>query len=76
MAKNKNNPILIEEDFIVTIREIAQYEGCVAGWKLWCDIQGISFKDVIKNGIKASVLVKSGDFRALQIVNDLKIKRN
>ena len=53
---------------IVYINDAVEIGYCVKGIKEFCNNHGINFKDMVKNGIDAEVLIKTGDAMALKVV--------
>lgn len=51
------------------IRAVVPKGGCVNGYRLFASQAGIDFKTAIKQGIPASKLLATGDFRAEAAVN-------
>ncbi len=52
----------------ITITDIRQAGHCVAGAREWAKAYDIDFRDFIKNGIDADVLLATGDAMAEQVV--------
>ncbi len=46
---------------IITITDIRLAGYCPKGAKQWADLHGIDFRDFLKNGIDADVLLATGD---------------
>lgn len=70
----------MEEDFTVTVKDLRYLrEGntgfCVRGIKAWAASHGLDFEDFVRNGIKASTLIATGDTLALQVVERMKKER-
>lgn len=59
---------------IVTITDIRLAGHCVSGARQWFNQYGLDFRDFIKNGIDAEVLLATGDALAKQVI-DRKIER-
>lgn len=59
---------------IITITDIRLTGHCVSGTRDWFKAYGLDFRDFIRNGIDAEVLLATGDALAQQVV-DRKIER-
>lgn len=59
---------------IITITDIRNAGHCVAGARSWAKAYDIDFRDFLKNGIDADVLLATGDAMAVQVV-ERKIER-
>lgn len=49
------------DDFVITLRELQATGFCTTGVKPWFNAHGLDFKDCARNGVKASVLIATGD---------------
>lgn len=56
-------------DFIVTIADVRRAGHCAIGARDFFDEKGIDFRSFLIDGVRASVLLETGDARALQVVN-------
>lgn len=54
---------------IITITDIRLAGHCVSGARAWAKAYDIDFRDFIKNGIDAEVLLATGDAMAEQVVS-------
>ena len=67
-----------DEDFLVTVedlRYLRQHDTagfCIPGLKKWAESHGLDFKDFVRNGIKASQLLATGDGLAEMIIARMK----
>lgn len=59
---------------IITITDIRNAGHCVAGARAWAKAYDLDFRDFLKNGIDADVVLATGDAMAIQIV-ERKIER-
>jgi hypothetical protein len=61
--------LVSEEDLVITVNDArAVYNGCVPGWKLFAETNGLDWKEVRKHGLKASELLAINDSMALELV--------
>ena len=58
------------EDLIVTITDVRKRH-CVSGARDWCNMQGIDFRDFIRNGIPARRLAETGDALVHSVLQDV-----
>jgi len=58
----------------ITITDIRNAGHCVAGARTWFGEYDLDFRDFLKNGIDADVLLATGDAMAVQVV-ERKIER-
>lgn len=59
---------------LITITDIRLAGHCVAGSRDWFAAYGLDFRDFIRNGIDAEVLLATGDALAEQVI-ERKIER-
>lgn len=50
---------------IITITDLRRSGHCARGIKNWFEVQGLDFKDFLKNGIPAETLYNTGDGQVL-----------
>lgn len=62
-------------DFIVTIADVRKSGHCASGAREFFESNNLDFRDFLKNGVKASVLLATGDARAVQVVNRTRERR-
>jgi hypothetical protein len=60
---------------IITVTDIRNAGHCAAGIKRWFDEHELNFRDFLKNGIDAEILIASGDELALQSVEHARAHR-
>lgn len=65
----------MNEDFVITARELQANGFCAHGVKLWFAQYGLDFKDYVKNGIPASVLLATGDALGERAVESVRAYR-
>lgn len=57
-----------QEDFVLTVADLIPPH-CAWGLRYWFHRQGLDFADFLKNGIKASKMLATGDDLARQAVD-------
>lgn len=62
-------------DFIVTISDVRKSGHCASGAREFFEAQGLDFRAFLRDGVKASTLLETGDARALQVVNRTRERR-
>lgn len=50
-----------DDELRLTCRELMSYGFCMAGQKTWFEANGFNFRDVLKNGVTESELMKFED---------------
>jgi len=60
---------------IVYIRDAVEIGYCVKGIKEFCKRYNIDFRDMVKNGIEADILLKIDNAMALKVVEQAKLNR-
>lgn len=58
----------MNEDVLVRVSDARELGFCVRGIKQFCDENGLSFRELCKNGLPAAVLEQTGDERAVKLV--------
>lgn len=59
---------------IITIDDIIKAGICASGARRWFNAHGLDFRDFMRNGIDAELLLATGDAYARQVV-DRKLER-
>jgi len=63
------NTLVLAEDKTITISHARDYfGGCIPGWQMFADGHGFNWKDVVRYGLKASVLIATKDAMAVNLV--------
>lgn len=57
-----------DNDPLILVEDLAREGHCVAGQKRFCDAHNIDFKDYVRNGIRASRLLATGDAMVISVV--------
>ena len=60
--------IAAAQSLTITIRDVIRAGYCGVGVQRWTEQHGFDFRDAVKNGIPASVLLESGDAISLRII--------
>lgn len=60
---------------MVYIKDAVELGYCIKGLKEFCKRHDIDFKDFVKNGIEADIILKIEDAMAFKLVEYAKIKR-
>jgi hypothetical protein len=56
---------------IVTVTDLRRAGHCARGIKNWFEVQGLDFKDFLKNGIPAEKLYATGDGQVLAALKQI-----
>jgi hypothetical protein len=60
---------LDEDDRLITIRDARTYfKHCVPGWIAFIESHGLDWKECVRNGVRASTLIKTDDAMAIALV--------
>lgn len=69
MSLDELNTLVGIEDKTITISHARDYfGGCIPGWQMFADAQGLNWKDVVRYGLKASILIATKDAMAVNLV--------
>lgn len=69
MLEQRLLDLIAEDDRVITVNDArAVYKGCVPGWKLFAETNGLDWKYVRKHGMLASELAAIGDEMANQLI--------
>lgn len=67
--------LIAKEDKLVTVKEARSYfNGCIPGWKEFSSLHGFQWKTVLRHGLPSSVLYKTGDSMAINLVKHTYLK--
>lgn len=60
--------------FIRHTRRADKQVYCTRGVEIFCDMHGIDFRDFVRNGVDAQVLIDTGDTMALRVVEAARLE--
>lgn len=53
---------------VIRIEDVRRAGHCPSGARTWFKLHGIDFRDFVKNGVRADVLLATNDAQARQVV--------
>ena len=58
-----------QNDITITVSDAREFfRGCIPGWQMFCNTHGFIWKEVVRNGLKASQLYNTNDAMAISLV--------
>jgi arsenate reductase-like glutaredoxin family protein len=61
---------------IVTISDVRAAGICASGARRWFEAYGLDFRDFVKNGIDAELLLATGDAYGIRVVEFVRSRNN
>jgi len=76
MQKEELLTLVCVEDIRITVSDAREYfGGCIPGWKLFAELNGLDWKYVLKHGMLASELLAIDDAMVFNLINHIYEKR-